>query len=271
MDISSFAQILIEKFPYKPTADQIELLNRIAEFAFQRDENSMFIIKGYAGTGKTTVVSNLVKTLPLINAKTVLLAPTGRAAKVMAAYSGTKAFTIHKKIYRINATKEGVSGLRLIENKHKNTFFLVDEASMISASSNMNNKELFAGRNLLDDLVDYVYGGENCRLVLIGDTAQLPPVKSLESPALNPEFMSSSYHCRVFVAVLKEVVRQAQDSGVLYNATILRILIANESPGFPKLDIEGFPDVKRLAGSHIIDAITGAFSYRNCEDAVIIC
>ncbi len=271
MDNKSFAQLLIKEFPYESTADQVELLTRLADFVLQRNENSIFIIKGYAGTGKTTIVSNLVKVLPAVKAKTVLLAPTGRAAKVMASYSGVKAFTIHKKIYRVNAAKDGSQGLKLIENKHKNTFFLVDEASMISAGDNRNSNDLFGGRNLLDDLISFVYAGDNCRLILIGDTAQLPPVKSLDSPALNPEFMSASYHSEVYVSVLKEVVRQAQDSGILYNATILRIMLANNHAGFPKLDIVDYNDIVRLSGNEVIDSITSAFSYRQCEDSVIIC
>ncbi|MBS4013189.1 MAG: AAA family ATPase [Bacteroidetes bacterium] len=270
MKEQQFAELLIEEFPYTPTVDQIELLKSLSEFIYRQEDNSLFIIKGYAGTGKTTVVSNLVKVLPKIKAKTILLAPTGRAAKVMASYSREKAYTIHKKIYRINAGKDGLPGLKMIENKHKNTFFLVDEASMISAIS-QDGGELFSGRNLLDDLIQYVYSGDNCRLILIGDTAQLPPVKAVESPALSPEFMKASFHLTVWVSELREVVRQAQDSGILYNATLIRKMLLLNSKGFPRLDLQGFDDIKRLEGQDVGDEITSAFSNRQCEESVIVC
>ncbi len=271
MKVNTFANFLIEQFPYEPTNDQVELLKELAMFIYERNDNSLFIIKGYAGTGKTTVVSNLVNVLPKIKAKTILLAPTGRAAKVMASYSGAKAFTIHKKIYRINTSKEGSPGLKLIENKHKNTFFLVDEASMIAANSNTSGAELFAARNLLDDLMHYVYSGENCRLILIGDTAQLPPVMADESPALNTEYLKLSYNLNVKTAELKEVVRQDSDSGILYNATTLRNMLAHEQEGFPGFKTGNFPDIVRLEGYDVADAINSSFSHRKCEDSVIIC
>jgi exodeoxyribonuclease V len=270
MKEKSLSQILIQEFPYNPTNDQVTLLEYLADFIINGEDNSLFIIKGYAGTGKTTVVSNLVKVLPKIKAKTVLLAPTGRAAKVMASYSDDKAYTIHKKIYRVNAGKDGIPGLKLMDNKHKNTFFLVDEASMISASG-YDKGELFASRNLLDDLIHYVYSGDNCRLILIGDTAQLPPVKSTESPALNSEFMKSSYNLTIWASELKEVVRQAQDSGILYNATLLRKMLLQNTSSFPSLDLQGYDDIKRLEGQEVGDAIASAYSYRQCEDSVIVC
>ena len=271
MKYNAFANFLIEQFPYDPTEDQVELLNMLASFILERNDNSLFLIKGYAGTGKTTVVSNLVKVLPMIKAKTVLLAPTGRAAKVMALYSETTAFTIHKKIYRTHTNKDGTSGLKLVENKHKNTFFLVDEASMIPANSSFDTSEPFAARNLLDDLIHYVYSGENCRLILIGDTAQLPPVMADESPALNPTYLKTSYNIDVHTAELREVVRQAQDSGILHNATILRRMLTNNHAGFPKFELDGFSDIVRLEGYDVSDAINSAFSYRQCEDSVIVC
>jgi len=181
----------------------------------------MYLI-GKSGTGKTTIVSSLVKTLPQLYLKSVLLAPTGRAAKVLSSYSGKKAYTIHKKIYRPQTGSDGTVVLSLQENLHKNTLFIVDEASMIPDASTSGSFSLFSLRDLLDDLIKYVYNKNNCRLILISDTAQLPPVGSEISPALDANLLKNTYPLNIQSFELTDVVRQSLQSGILANATSLR-------------------------------------------------
>lgn len=261
---------ILNAFPFKPTGDQLELIRLLSIFLENRSNESTFVLKGYAGTGKTTIISSLVKALPVLETNSVLLAPTGRAAKVLAGYSGKKAFTIHKVIYRFMVRGDGPAKLSLQQNKFRNTVFLVDEASMISGSRT-DQSDLFGGVNLLDDLVQYVMAGEHCSLILIGDTAQLPPVHSPESPALNEKFLSGRYHLKISGFELKEVVRQAQKSGILFNATKIRKMIGENKKGFPALKLPGFNDFIRLQGTDASDEINAAFMSREMQQSVIIC
>jgi ATP-dependent exoDNAse (exonuclease V) alpha subunit len=259
------------KFPYHPNGDQDSLINHLSAFICEKTPGSLFILKGYAGTGKTTIVSSLVNVLPYIGAQAVLLAPTGRAAKVLGGYAGQKAFTIHKKIYRLQTAGDGSLQIVLQPNKYRNTFFVVDEASMIPSRTESKQGSLFGGANLLDDLMQFVYNGYNCRLILIGDTAQLPPVKAQESPALNKEFLERSFHVAIREYELKEVVRQAKDSGILFNATQIRTMLDANQSGFPGLTTEGMDDVVRVQGQEAADQVNDAFLSYGKEDALMIC
>ncbi len=253
---SKFYEEVIKSFPYKPTLKQDLLLNKLADFIFDTNNNALFLLKGYAGTGKTTIISSVVNNLEKANKKAVLLAPTGRAAKVISGYSKKKAFTIHKKIYF--SKKQGAGTMSFVKqpNKHINTIFIVDEASMISDAQ--QNSKMFENGSLLDDLISYVYSGKNCKLVFIGDTAQLPPVKLTISPALDADKLSYSFDKNVVEIELDEVVRQQQNSGILANATDLRMLIQYSTTDF-HFDVK-YPDIIRLEDSYDIqDAITSAY------------
>ncbi len=234
-------------------------------------EGSLFLLKGYAGTGKTSMISSLVKALFQRQMKVVLLAPTGRAAKVLANYSDTHASTIHRKIYQIAADDNGHPLISLQPNRHTRTLFLVDEASMIAGQKDPFQSNLFGGMNLLDDLVSYVYGGKACRMILIGDTAQLPPVHTVESPALNAEYLRNKYKLSVTGAELTQVVRQARQSGILHHATMVRMLISGNQTNYPRFHPGMFPDYVRLQGEDVMDAINDAFAGREPEQALVVC
>lgn len=270
MSPQEIKQALLKEFPYSPTEDQSQLMDLLADYIRRGDSSSVFVLKGYAGTGKTTIVSSLVGILPSIRARSVLLAPTGRAAKVLAGYSGRKAFTIHKKIYRLLPSADGSMRVELQQNKHRNTFFIVDEASMIGGTRS-EQTELFGGINLLDDLVQYVSEGENCRLILIGDTAQLPPVMTTESPALSEKFLSQSYHLKIWNFELREVVRQARGSGILFNATLIRQMLGAKEEGYPKMQLGGFSDIRRLEGPDAADEVNNAYMSQDMDQALIVC
>ncbi len=271
MTVQEFRNAVGKHFPYTPTGGQSELVNLLAEFiGSPANERQVFVLKGYAGTGKTTVVSALVKTLPLLQIDSVLLAPTGRAAKVLASYSNTHAFTIHKKIYMPHTTSNGSLTLRLLSNIHRNTLFIVDEASMIHGQSSQGGSSLFESRNLLDDLVEYVFEGINCRLLFIGDTAQLPPVGSNQSPALDTNWLLQTYHMQIRSYELTEVVRQARQSGILSNATAIRSKITAKDPAFPFFGTTIFNDVKRVEGIDLEDMLNIAYSRYGAENVVVI-
>tara|TARA_R110001632_G_scaffold177223_2_gene296923 strand:- start:5233 stop:6660 length:1428 start_codon:yes stop_codon:yes gene_type:complete len=264
---SDFHKELLQKFPYHPTSKQSELFLLLVDFIFSEDKQSLFLLKGYAGTGKTTTISTLVNNLWKAEKKAVLLAPTGRAAKVISGYSKKQAFTIHKKIYFPKKQQNGSIDFSLQPNKHTNTIFIVDEASMIP--DRPQNGKLFETGSLLDDLISYVYSGKNCKLILIGDTAQLPPVKLSVSPALEEDRLEIDYNKNVLKIELNEVTRQHENSGILANATILRTLIENDAINF-QFNV-GFPDVIRLEdGYDIEDAITGCYDNDGVEDTAFI-
>ena len=224
------------------------------------------MLKGYAGTGKTTIVASLVKTLPKLALKTVLLAPTGRAAKVISNYSGKKAFTIHKRIYRKKSAMSLDMSFIISENLAENTIFIVDEASMIS-----NEAADFSGKSLLEDLLMYVYSGKNCKLMLVGDTAQLPPVGSDYSPALDTKLLSEVFTRTVFNYELTDVVRQQKQSGILYNATHIRELIRSKKEEFPQLKVKGFPDIYNMTGEKLPEGLQYAYDKYGMENTLVVC
>ncbi|MGB2129736.1 MAG: ATP-dependent DNA helicase [Flavicella sp.] len=265
---SQFYKDLLKSFPFSPTDTQNELLLQLSEFVFNKEKNGVFLLKGYAGTGKTTTVSTLVNNLWKIGKKPVLLAPTGRAAKVISLYAKQKAFTIHKKIY--HPKKTGNGGVEFVRqnNKHTHTIFFVDEASMVPDAP--SNSKLFDNGSLLDDLMDYVYSGVNCKLILIGDTAQLPPVKLTVSPALDEDKLHYDYNKCVSLIELDEVMRQHQNSGILSNATALRLMISHSSESDFQFDLN-FPDIVRLVdGYDIQDAITTSYQNNGVEETAIV-
>ena len=255
--------------PYKPTFEQENVVKKLADFLFSRQTENLFLLKGYAGTGKTSLIGALVKTLDQLEQKCVLLAPTGRAAKVFSHYAGHAAYTIHKKIYRQRSFSNELDNFSLNDNLHQHTLFIVDEASMI-ANDGLSGATFGTGR-LLDDLVQYVYSGQGCRLMLIGDTAQLPPVGEEESSALSAEALKG-YGLEVHEGMLTEVVRQLQDSGILWNATELRHYIAEEDFfTLPSIKVEGFPDIKVIPGNELIETLTDTYDHVGIDDSIVVC
>ena len=258
---------LTQSFGFEPTEGQSIVLYHLSAFLLSQKENPTYILRGYAGTGKTTLVKALVKTLPKIGMKYVLMAPTGRAAKVLSSYTGQNASTIHRRIYQAKPMPDGSIRVARAENKSKNTLFIVDEASMIG-----EQKE-FGGSSLLDDLMSYVFSGENCRLLLIGDTAQLPPVESSESPALNCDYLKSEFPITAATYELTEVKRQALESGILYNATDLRQLLGENLYEYhlPIFHLEGFNDIERIEPETFEEMLHNAFTNMSENEAVIVC
>lgn len=256
-------------FLYKPTLEQEKAVKSLADFLFSRQSDSVFLLKGYAGTGKTSLIGALVKTLDQLGHKCILLAPTGRAAKVFSHYAGHSAFTIHKKIYRQRNFSNDMDNFSLDDNLHQQTLFIVDEASMIS-NDGLSGTSFGTGR-LLDDLIQYVYAGTGCRLMLIGDTAQLPPVGEEESPSLSADVLRG-YGLQVHESQLTEVVRQMHDSGILWNATELRRYIAEEEFfSLPSIRVEGFPDIRVVPGNELIEAISDCYSSSGMDETIVVC
>ena len=268
MNEKAFFSALISAFKHEPTPSQDIALQKITEYLFSANaSDKLFLLKGFAGTGKTSITNCLIRTLPLINHQSVLLAPTGRAAKVMTYFTQRQAFTIHKYIYYSKADGPDVS-FKLRVNKLQNTLFIVDEASMIAD----NDYQLFERPSLLNDLMRFVYSGKNCKLLLIGDTAQLPPVNTLESPALNIPYLEYQFQKEVLTVTLTEVVRQRRKSGILRNATRLRKHIfsslAEKQFAFK---INHHPDIIRLTdGAEIQDAISEAYDDYGSEETTVI-
>ncbi len=250
-----------------PTDDQSEALKKIALYICDNNNDVIFLMTGYAGTGKTSVISSVVKTLDLLRMRSVLLAPTGRAAKVLSSYSGRQAFTIHKKIYRQKSSKDGIGSFSLDRNLHKDTFFIVDEASMVSNTS--GDTALFGSGRVLDDLIEYVYSGIDCKLILVGDTAQLPPIGSVVSPALDPAALGE-YGFALIACELKQVVRQSETSGVLMNATRVRLQVAGHDLVHPSMDCLNFKDIIRITGEELIDEISSAYGSCGMEGTIIV-
>ena len=258
-----------ENFPYQPTPEQENAIKLLSQFLCSPKADVAFLLRGYAGTGKTSLVGALVRTLDFLKQKFVLLAPTGRAAKVFSAYAGHPAFTIHKKIYRERAYSGEGGNFTLNDNLTTHTLYIVDEASMIS-NEGLSGAMFGTGR-LLDDLVQFVYSGQGCRLLLMGDTAQLPPVGEELSPALYADALRG-YGLEVVETDLTQVVRQEQQSGILWNATALRRLIAEEEWGvLPKIRISGFPDVKLLPGNELIDALSACYDRDGTDETIVVC
>ena len=238
----------------------------LSEFILSDDDRKIFMLCGYAGTGKTTLVSALVKTMAQLERRCVLLAPTGRAAKVFSSYSGKSAFTIHRWIYRQKSILNG-SQFVLSENRSVNTLFIVDEASMIANDGNTG----FGTGALLDDLIEFVYSGRGCSMLLLGDTAQLPPVGELQSPALSAGYLRSMF-LDVTHVELVQVMRQLDGSGILLNATMLREVIRSGENGFmPKVKLNGFADICSVAGDELIEAIEGSYGSVGVEYTIVLC
>lgn len=258
--------LIEQNFGNIPTPQQREVFVMLEKFLPSTNEEECFILKGYAGTGKTTLISALVKILPKIRLKSVLLAPTGRAAKVISNYSGRKAFTIHKKIYRKKVAASPEMNFVLGDNIMENTLFIVDEASMIS-----DQVHDYSRQSLLQDLISYVYNGKNCKLMLVGDTAQLPPVGSAISPALNRQFISDQFRLNVFTYELTDVVRQEKESGILFNATQLRELVRRGEETFPKFKLRGYKDIFRMTGERLVEGLNYAYDKYGMENTIVIC
>ena len=259
--------LILHHFGLKPTQDQAKVIDTLCDFILSPGADSVFIVRGFAGTGKTSLVSALVKTMEQLERECVLMAPTGRAAKVFSLYADHPAFTIHKRIYRQKSIDKD-SIFTLNYNMRQNLLFICDEASMIANDEYLSGSLYGTGR-LLDDLIHFVYGGQGCRLILMGDTAQLPPVGDDESPALSDEHMSG-YGLRVVSHTLTEVVRQAESSGILWNATHLRTLLDNEEIfAFPKIRFHGFHDVRNIPGNELIEALEECY-HRDGEDETIV-
>lgn len=265
MDIT---QALHTAFPWTPTSQQAEAFGKLRLFLADEAPRTCFVLNGYAGTGKTTLVGALVKVLPRFSRRTVLLAPTGRAAKVMSQYAKKKALTIHKKIYRKDKALTPDMAFSLGNNAHTDTLFIVDEASMIS-----DEVTGFGKNSLLQDLIQYVFSGENCHLMFVGDTAQLPPVGYLQSPALAPQYLAAHFGLQVLEQQLTEVVRQEKTSGILHNATRLRAeLQKREGVSYSiKFETRGFKDIFRLSGLRLVEGIHYAYDKYGMENTLVVC
>jgi exodeoxyribonuclease-5 len=263
-----FSNQILTNLDHNPTTGQTQAANNLLSFLHDPEKFCIFLLKGYAGTGKTTLISALINTLSDFKIKTVLMAPTGRAAKVLSNYSGKPAYTIHKCIYRKKSTKQPNSDFGLNFNKFKDTVFIVDEASMIGNSDSSGS--IFGSGRLLEDLLSFVFNDNNCRLILVGDTAQLPPVNTLLSPALEKKYLES-LNMKVFESELSEVVRQATESGILLNATNLRNNLDIEKLSLPKLTTTGFSDVKCVGGAELLEEIENCYNRFGEDETKIIC
>ncbi len=256
-------------FPYEPTLEQDVAIGKLAEFISCIRTDVVFILRGYAGTGKTSLVGALVKALDQLQQKSVLLAPTGRAAKVFSAYAGHPAFTIHKKIYRQQSFSNEMTNFSVNDNLTTSTLYIVDEASMISNGGLPSS--MFGTGRLLDDLVQFVYSGMGCKLLLMGDTAQLAPVGEEQSPALFADALKG-YGFEVWEVTLTQVVRQMQNSGILWNATQLRELIfKDEYTSLPQIKISGFSDIKILPGEELIETLSTCYDRDGMDETIVIC
>ena len=269
MHTTNFYLDLLKDFSHEPTVKQDNALQMVSKFLLSQNYEELFLLKGYAGTGKTSIVGTLVKNSWKINKNLVLLAPTGRAAKVISNYSNKEAFTIHKKIYYPKSKKGGGISFSLQKNKHKNTIFIVDESSMIPDTS--PDSILFDKGSLLSDLIQYVYSGHQCKLILIGDTAQLPPIKLDISPALDKATLENYFNKKVVTIELDEVVRQEKGSGILWNASCIRESLEDEFYDTFKFEKENFPDIIRpYDGQELMSALEDSYLNSGDEESVFI-
>lgn len=267
MEAKAFTEALSANFSLSPTADQQQAMALMGAFVADDNSKKTFILKGYAGTGKTTLIRALTKTFGAFEYKIVLLAPTGRAAKVVSEYAGRSASTIHRHIYDVSPTKEGSLAVKHAKNDKEKTVFIVDEASMVS---NKEDGAFFRGARLLDDLFNYVHQGTGCFLIFVGDTAQLPPVHETVSPALDPKHIEKEYDTVVYTCEMKEVVRQQKASGILMNATALRVLI-NRGEKMPILKTIGFPDVVNLLKENLEEELAHYYGNKKIDESLIVC
>jgi exodeoxyribonuclease V len=262
------SSLIQQNLGHSPTPGQVDLMHKLAPYILNPESNKVFIVKGYAGTGKTSLISALVKALEEMKVKTLLLAPTGRAAKVFSSYAGKGAYTIHRKIYRQRSSNDGFGEFILNRNLSTNLVILVDEASMISDS--VSEDKIFGSGRLLADLVSFVNDGKNCRLVLIGDTAQLPPVGIVISPALDKNELSL-YMPVADEAMLTDIVRQNQDSGILVNATVVRNLIAADNLSMPRLKKKDYSDIRFISGQDLTECLEKAYDKYGHEEVIVLC
>lgn len=254
-----------QAFGHVPTAEQKKAMDTFARFMTDRDERSVMVLRGAAGTGKTSLSAAIVRALLSLQQKLVLLAPTGRAAKVFSLYAGHPAYTIHRRIYRQKSIE---SAFDLNYNSAQDTLFMVDEASMIANSSNYG-ESIFAGGQLMDDLMRFVYNDRNCRMMLIGDCAQLPPVGETESPALQSDVLRS-YGLHVYECNLNEVLRQSEESGILWNATEVRRLMYDGMYELPKVHFNGFADIRNVPGDELIEQLASSYSQVGLDDTIVV-
>ena len=268
MIIDELKYKILQQFGFPPTQEQAHALEVFAEFLTDRDPHAVMILRGSAGTGKTTLSGAIVRTLKEIRQKVMLLAPTGRAAKVFSLNSGSPAYTIHRRIYR-EKSFSGVEGqFNLNDNLYTDTLFMVDEASMI-ANMGLGGMSFGSGC-LLDDLVHFVYQGRNDRLLLIGDKAQLPPVGEEESPALHAA-MLEGYGLKVYECDLNEVLRQSEESGILYNATMIRQMITHDDiTQLPRIHVAGYSDIKPMPGAELIESLADSYHHVGLDDTIVV-
>ncbi|MBP7358248.1 MAG: AAA family ATPase [Prevotella sp.] len=257
-----------KQFPFAPTAEQEKALDVFSAYITDRNSKSAMILRGSAGTGKTTLAGAIVKTMVELKQKVILLAPTGRAAKVFSLNSSHDAFTIHRRIYRQKSFSGDIGVFNLNDNLYRDTLFIIDEASMISNQS--ISESAFGSGRLLDDLIQYVYSGQNCRMMLIGDNAQLPPIGEEESPALIPDILRG-YSLNVYDVGLNEVLRQSQQSGILYNATVIRHMITHDRfTELPKIRFAGFADICMVPGDELIESLASSYSEVGIDETMVI-
>ena len=293
LKIQEFIDEVVREFGFTPTHDQLNALETFARFLADREQNCVMVMRGSAGTGKTSLAGAMVRTFTRLGQKLLLMAPTGRAAKVFAMNSGHTAFTIHRKIYR-EKSYSGIGGqFNLNDNMHKNTLFMIDEASMIGRGGGMTSD--FGTGDLLSDLVQFVYNGQNCRMLLVGDCAQLPPVGEEEAPALHAEVLESM-GLKVYECDLREVLRQSQDSGILVNATYIRSLTPGPSPrrgeillqsdsrldfsefscdnllkvGLPRIRFRGFTDIVMVPGDELVERISSSYADVGMDETMVV-
>lgn len=265
-----FSELLVRKMGMEPTSGQRELFEKLGRFlTVAPSEFPLLVVRGYAGTGKTTAVSAFIKVLKELKHKFVLLAPTGRAAKVLSNYSGMQAKTIHKQIYRQRSLSDKESKFAIDFNKSRDTVYIVDEASLITIGSGVETS-IFGTGDLLDDLISYIRQNSGNKLILMGDSAQLPPIGLEESPALDFDYVSQYSHLAEEVT-LTEVVRQAGESGILYNATLLREEIERGNLDAPRFRCRGFDDFRRISGGELIEELDGAISKYGLDEVVVLC
>ena len=255
-----------QAFDMVPTSEQEHALNVFSLFMLDRTDHVVMILRGSAGTGKTSLAGAIVRALTALKQKMILLAPTGRAAKVFSLNAGHAAYTIHRRIYR-QKTAGDMSAFNLNDNLNRDTLFIIDEASMIS---NQGEGSVFGSGNLLDDLMQFVYNGNNCRMLLIGDKAQLPPVGEDESPALMAE-MLRSYGMKVYECDLNQVLRQNEASGILWNATMIRQMVTHdEMTQLPKVRFKGFADIQMVPGDELIESLATSYGRAGMDETIVI-
>lgn len=266
MQSTTIATQIYEKLSVQPTENQKKIIESFSDYLSEDNSSTFFVLNGYAGTGKTTIIAAIVSALKLLGIKTILLAPTGRAAKVLSQYSGEKALTIHKRIYREQTNAAYESKFSLNINRENEALFIVDEASMLSSGTNAD-KTIFGSGSLLDDLIQYVRSGKRCRLMLVGDSAQLPPVGDSYSPALTPaEFLPFG---DVVYETMDEVVRQEQTSGILFNATLVRCMLENNIFEIPHLDMQ-YDDIESVSGGEFLEKLQDCYDRYGRDQTIVI-